>query len=431
MKNPLPILSVVMAATLCPAQERALTTAPHGHQIHHRQVFSPDGRFIYYDARNDETQLARSTFIGRVEVATGREEILYRVPTPTAGGPGVGAVTCDPASGRLAFIHGLDHPSAAQAYAPHRRSGVSLTPDGRLIHLDARDVTPPFTGGALSGGTHAFHWSPDGARISFTYNDALIPIRPAPDDLRTVGIMIPGRPVTVETSDPGVEFSGEAFATLVVPVTATPAPGSDEISRACDEGWLGTTHLAFQGTVRAADGRMVTELFLATLPPAPGATLRLADGPPVPPPGMVIRRLTHTEERKFPGIQGPRHWVRPAPDRSLIAFLAKDDQGIAQIFAVGPDGGPLRQLSRLTEAVETPFDWSPDSKFLACSAGGRIRVIEVATGNHRTLTADSLPGQEPRYSVTFSPDGRLIAFNRLLPHPNGGTFLQIQAVDPG
>ena len=37
---------------------------------------------------------------------------------------------------------------------------------------------------------------------------------------------------------------------------------------------------------------------------------------------------------------------------------------------------------------------------------------------------------EPRYAVTFSPDGYLLSFNRLLPHPEGGTFLQIQVLVP-
>ena len=423
------ILIVAMVCPLCQAQERTLTTSLHGHQIHNRQVFSPDGRFIYYDSRNDETQLATSTFIGRVEIATGKEEILYRVVKPTASGPGVGAVTCNPVTGRLAFIHGLTNASATQPYAAHRRCGGSLTSDGQFVHLDARDVTPPFTPGALSGGTHAFHWSPDGTRISFTYNDALIPIRPAPDDLRTVGIMIPGRRVTVTDPAADLEFSGDAFATIVAPVTATPKPGSDEISRAFDEAWLDTTRLAFQGTVRAVSGQPVTELFLATLPSELAAAIPQANAPPLPPPGVSIRRLTHSAERKFPGVQGPRHWVRPAPDRSVIAFLAKDEQGIVQIFAVSPDGGDIQQLSRLAQSVETPFDWSPDSKFLACSAGGRIRLIEVATGTDRTLTEVRPPGQEPRYSVTFSPNGHLIAFNRLLPHPNGGDFLQVQVLE--
>ena len=78
------------------AGERALTSAPHGHQIHHDQAFSPDGRWIHFDARPHDSRLAESAWIGRVEVATGRVEVLFRPAFP-----GVGAVVSSPADGRL------------------------------------------------------------------------------------------------------------------------------------------------------------------------------------------------------------------------------------------------------------------------------------------------------------------------------------------
>jgi len=423
------IAAALAMATTLPAAERVLTTAAHGHQIHHCQAFSPDGRFLFFDSRNHETKLAASTFLGRVEVATGTEEVLYRTELPTESGPGVGVVTCNPVTGRLAFLHGLANASPDKPYAPHRRCGMTLDDDGRAVHLDARDITPPFTDGALSGGTHAHHWSPDGRMLSFTYNDALVAAGPAPDDLRTVGVMVRGRPVHVGNPQPGEDFSGDSFTTLVVGVTRHPTPGSDEISRAFDEGWLDNRRLAFQGTVRDTGGRPLTEIFLATLPDRQEAARRCDQGPPEPPPGVVVRRLTRSGERRFPGVQGPRHWVRPAPDASCIAFLAKDDRGVVQIYSVKPEGGAIQPLSRLDESVDSPFDWSPDSKRLACSAGGRLVLVGAADGRAVFLTEKRPPEQAPRYAVTFSPDGRLLATNRLLPHPGGGSFLQICVVD--
>ena len=429
MNRSVSIAVVVVMATLASAAERVLTTAPHGHQIHNRQAFSPDGRFLYFDSRNQETELAASTFLGRVEVATGKEEILYRTEDPTKFGPGVGAVTCNPVTGRLAFLHGLANASSAEPYAACRRCGMTLDDQGRAVHLDARDVTPPFTEGALWGGTHAHQWSPDGTRLSFTYNDALVPIRPAPEDLRAVGVMVCGKPVRVENPRPAVDFSGQAFTTLVVKVTRSPQPGSDEIERAFDEGWLDNRRLAFQGTVRDSANKPLTEIFLATLPEDLEPARRGASGPPSPPEGIAVRRLTHTGSRRFPGVQGPRHWVRPAPDGSRIAFLAKDDQGLVQIFSVAPEGGEIRQLSRLQESIDSPFDWSPDSKHLACAAGGRLVLVEAASGRAVILTEKSPQDQAPRYAVTFSPDGHLLATNRLLPRPDGGSFLQICLVE--
>lgn len=426
-------LSIALAAGCVHARERTLTTAAHGHLIHNRQIFSPDGRHLYFDSRNDETQLAGSAFIGRVDITTGREEILYQIPGNSPAGPGVGAVTCNPCQPQLAFIHGLPDASEASPYAPHRRCGMTLIPgESEPRHLDARDTTPPFTPGALSGGTHAFHWSPDGTRLSFTYNDALVPIQPAPTDGRTVGVMTAGQPVHVAAPSSRAEFSGSAFSTIVVPVTPHPEPGSDEILRAFDEAWLDRQTLAFFGIVRTREGRNLTEVFLATLlPTGAAAPAQAAPGerPATPQAGIAIRRLTRTANRPFPGIQGPRHWVRPSPDGSQVAFLAKDHRGTVQIFSAATASGHLRQLSALDASVDTPFDWAPDARHLACAAGGRIHLIDSRTGQTRPLTDPFPAGQHPRYSVCFSPDGTRLATNRLLPHPQGGNFLQICLIE--
>jgi hypothetical protein len=280
----------------------------------------------------------------------------------------------------------------------------------------------------LRGGTHAFHWAPAGRRISFTYNDATVPVRPAPDDLRTIGVMEPGRPVAV--GDPGAgEFGGTAYASVVVPVREDPEPGSDQLRRAFDEGWLGNDRLVFQGIVRTRDGYDLTEIFAATLPARLEAPEFPEAGVPLPPRDMVIRRLTHTGERRFPGVQGPRHWVRAAPDGSCAAFLAKDDDGVVQIFKVSADGGEIRRISRLEVSVESPFDWSPDARWLACAAGGRVWLIEADTGAARALTDKAPPDTAARYSVCFSPTGKLLAYNRPQPAADGSLWLQIMVCE--
>lgn len=404
------------------AGERALTSAPQGHQIHHDQAFSPDGRWIHFDARPHDTRLAESASIGRVEVATGRVEVLFRPSSP-----GVGAVVASPAAGRIAFISALPGASPENPYAVHRRCGLTLAADGSPAHLDARHPAASPAPGALRGGTHAFAWSPDGRRLSFTYNDATVGDLPAPGDLRSVGVMELGRPVDAPLA-PGA-FSGAAFAAVVAEVRPDPAPGSDQLLRAHDEAWVDDRRLAFLGVVRAASGALLTEVFLAELPPRLAASSFPASGPPRPPPGIAVRRLTRTEARAHPGVQGPRHWVRPSPDRSLVAFLAKDASGLVQIHAVPVAGGDLRVLSRLPVSVDAPFSWTPDGRRLACAAGGRLWVVDAADGSARPLTDPSPPGQEPRHAVLVSPDGRLVATNRALPGPDGRSHAQIVLVD--
>jgi hypothetical protein len=415
------IAIALLCATLHPdARTLQLTQARAGHQIHNRQCFSPDGRFIYYDSRNDETRLGDSRAIGRVEITTGRTEILHRT-ADTA----IGAVTCHPREPRLAFILGVP----GLPYAPHQRGGATLSPAGDVLRLDARDVHPPFTRGASRGGSHAFHWSPDGSLLSFTYNDALAPRLPAPRDLRTIGILIPGQPVTVENPLIPHDFDGSTTTAMVVPVTPGPRPGSDEILRAFDEDWLDARTLAFQGIVLRENGDLLTEVFLAELPAdlfaaVPGAANAGDTMPPVMS-GVRIRRLTLSGGLTHPGVQGPRHWVRASPDGKTIAFLAKDDAGIVQIHGVPRAGGKATPLSHLEDSVQDVFDWSPCGKFLACIAGGRVQLVDAANGRARPLTPPRADDQRPRYATVFSPDGKWIATNIPTPHPDGGTFLQV------
>ena len=58
--------------------ERRLTTAPGGHVLTNAGVWTHDGEWIVYDVRSDAAgSLFDGTRIERVEVATGRVEILF------------------------------------------------------------------------------------------------------------------------------------------------------------------------------------------------------------------------------------------------------------------------------------------------------------------------------------------------------------------
>ncbi|RYD49957.1 MAG: DUF3748 domain-containing protein, partial [Verrucomicrobiaceae bacterium] len=346
----------VLLCMLCssaPAAERTLTKTARGHLLHNTGIFSPDGRHIVFDSRNDETQLALSRSLGVVDVMTGEERTIYQTGARGTQAAGAGAASFSPVSGEIVFLKGLEDVSEKSPYAPQRRSGMLLDPrepGAAPRHLDARDVTLPLTPGALRGGTHAHHWSGDGRWVSFTYNDALVPAPgPAPADLRTVGVTVLHKPVEVAGSPTPQDFSGAGFTVIIAPVTAEPVPGSTSISRAYDEGWVGTMGyvkpdgsrqrraIAFFGDLRTASGSPISEVFIADLTeelsrattgcPVEGTGETL----PCPPAGVIIRRLTHTENTSQPGFQGPRHWVRSSPDGSTVAFLDKDDQGIVQI----------------------------------------------------------------------------------------------------
>ena len=80
--------------------------------------------------------------------------------------------------------------------------------------------------------------SPNGQFVSFTYNDHVLHERDPALDLRNVGVAAPYGPVTPQGQHPR-EYGGSHWCVLVSRTTPAPAPGSDEINRAYEEGWVG------------------------------------------------------------------------------------------------------------------------------------------------------------------------------------------------
>src|SRR5207249_3688382 len=134
---------------------------------------------------------------------------------------------------------------------------------------------------------------------------------------------------------------------------------------------------------------------------------------PSPPKGCVQRRLTFTAQRKFPGLQGPRHWLRSSPDGSRIGFLMKDDAGIVQLWTVPPIGGPPKQITRNAWGIASAFTWSPDGKRVAHVMDNNVCVTAVPSGTTRRLTARTDDANAPRpEACVFSPDGKKLAYVR-------------------
>ncbi len=431
------------------ATERQVTRGRGGRILTNTGVWSPDGNWIVYDTRSDG---AGAVFDGRriemVHVETGQVRLLYE----SRHGACCGVVTFHPRQWKAVFILGPENPTPDWQYGFWHRQGVilelppsswgdpggkippSVGPGAVLSNLEARDLTPPFTPGALRGGSHVHVWDAAGEWVSFTYEDHVLAqlgsAGPAHDiNQRNVGVSVPGRPVRVARDHPR-NHDADHFTVLVTRTAANPRPGSDEIARACEEGWIGANGylradgtrqqhaLAFQGQVVAAKGDNMTEVFVADLPedlsvagegPLAGTETRR----PAPPKGVVQRRLTFTADRKYPGLQGPRHWLRSSPDGSRIAFLMEDDAGVAQLWTVSPLGGPPRQLTRNPWPVASAFTWSPDGRFIAHAMDNSICLTDTATGATSRLTPRSEDRLAPRpEACVFSPDGRRIAFVR-------------------
>jgi hypothetical protein len=420
--------------------ERQVTQGPGGRILTNTGVWSPDSKWLVYDVRSDPAgDVFDSPRIEAVNVETSEVRVLYTA----VNGANCGVVTHHPHLPLVVFILGPEHPSDDWRYGPNHRQGVVLDtciPD-IFTRLDARDLTAA-TPGALRGGTHVHVWDAAGEWVAYTYNDAV-----TEPGLRDIGIAVPGHRVTVAPGHPR-NHSGEWFSALVTRTVPAPVPDSDEIKRANEEGWIGTNGylradgsrqrraIAFQGQIVTAEHGDVTEVFIVDLPddlPA-SATITAAlssTGRLQPLPEARQRRLTHTTGRRYPGIQGTRHWLRSSPDGSRIAFLAKDDSGIVQIWTVSPATGATTQLTHNATDISSAFTWSPDGRWIAHGLNGEVCLTDTETGVTRPIEHRS-PPVEPRHprpiengaggdagalkmrkeACVFSPDGSRIAFVR-------------------
>ena len=429
------------------AQEKQVTRGPGGRILTNTGVWSPDGQWIVYDTRSDPAgDVFDGSTIETVNITTGETRVIYR----SQNGARCGASSFNPRSGDVVIMTGPENPTTDWQYGFWHRQGVIALHDGvatpgkyRPVSLDARNLDPPFTPGALRGGTHLHVWDAAGDWIALTYEDHLLAqfkeADPGRDlNARNVGVSVPGHFVHVPVGHPRNQ-DGEYFTVLVTHTVANPRPGSDEIAKAAEEAWVGTNGyvrpdgtrqhraLAFQGRITplgAAPGQTNLEVFIVDLPedvtlPGAGPLAGTSDRMPYPPKGAVQRRLTHTTDRPFPGLQGPRHWLRSSPDGSRIAFLMKDAAGVAQIWTISPNGGEPRQLTSNPSPVAGTFTWSPDGRWIAHVMDNSVCVTETDTGRTVRLTLRSPDATAPRpEACVFSPEGRHIAFIRRLPSPD-------------
>lgn len=409
--------------------EKQITYTPCNHQLTNVNVWTPDSQWLIYDVRPSGASFTGQT-IERVNIDTCEVEILYQAPAESY----VGVATVSPVEPvRYVFIHSPDNPDENWHYDFHHRRGVIVSEPERkqAMTLDALDITPPFTPGALRGGSHVHVFSPDGSRLSFTYNDHLMHELGPEFDQRNVAIALPLHPVNVEVQHPR-EYSGSHFCVLVSSTVISPEPGSDEIDRAYEEGWVGSHGyvksdgsvqrwaLAFIGDTKSENGDKLPEIFIVDLPDALEDYAKPSEHPltgtektlPAPPAGVVQRRLTYTGDRRYPGVvTTPRHWIRSSPDGSKIAFLMKDDFDVVQVWIVSPEGGELKQVTNSEFSVDSAFSWSPDGRSLAFIMDGSVVICDVNSGVVTRLTEKNIHHPCPD-AVVFSPNGEYVAYMR-------------------
>ncbi len=423
----LPALGLALLAAGCahtnmnvslPLTERQLTFGAKNHLLDgNNDNFSADGRFLCYDTRETfGPGIDRGRTIEKVEIASGRETVLYAPPFSTSelAAPGLGAASFHPRENKVTFIHGppLELLATRGPYAKTNRNGAEVRADGsqRLQWLDHRDVatdrdTLP---GAHRGGTHSHQYSRAGRRIGFTYDDALLP-----QYERTVGYM------EVNPRAPGGATHWFAVLVPVVP-RGTAKPG--EIERAAEDAWVNAAgnKRTFIGRVRNDDGVTYEQsLFVANVPLDVDITTADAGSAqryPRPPKGVSIRRLTHNF------AAGTAYG---SPDGKRIAYFAHDAQGAMQTFLI-PENGSDRasdpqlrpvQLTHLQKIRANSLRWHPSGNALCIISDDGIAVVCAQPGQNfgKAVFLTATNDGQARHDALWSPDGRILAYGKSVP----------------
>jgi hypothetical protein len=427
MTDALLLATLCCAITAAPPAPEQLTVSPKNHMLDNNDNFSPDGRYLVYDRREETGPgIEHCLYIEMVDIQTGEETLLYAPGVALAFGvggttgdeaaPGIGAASFSPVAMEVAFIHGplVEEVPARGPYAKTNRRGAVVPADGsqRLAWLDWRDVATdrPTLRGAHRGGTHRHEYSGDGARIGFTYDDHLLPRYG-----RTIGYM-----------EPHPDAPGDAthwFAVLVRPVPEADAKPGDLV-RALGDSWVGRegTMRAFIGTVMEKDGSFQDSLFVVDVPK--DVAISTADAGtaaryPSPPDGVAVRRITHDWAG---GI------VRGTLDGDRIAYYGKADDGSTQLFVVPSNGSDRsddpalrpQQATRLEHGAGPGLRWHPSGDYLACISGNGVVTVDARPGDGFGRIAWLVPPDDgpARSQLVASPDGTRFAWNQPVPTRN-------------
>ena len=411
---------------------KQLTTQENvNHDMDNNLNFSTDNQWICYDTR-PSSGIGETRTIERVNIKSGEIKIIYESPEVQKTRPGVGAVSYFPNSDRVVFIHGFPD----LTYQQYRRFGAIVDiPSGKMITADARDVTYPYTPGALRGGTHRHE--PGGFNeewLGYTYNDMIM--HNMNKDLRTIGVTHLNIAVEVDKDKNGENQSGTGFSVLVVRVTDNPKSETDEISHAASDSWVGGS----QGYQKANENRQMARAFIGKLADGKEEVF-IVDIPqditkpgewgplegtkttfPMPPAGTVQRRLTHTKS----GCAGT---VRSAPDGKWISFLSNDTAGKRQIFIISPLEGDPIQVTIFKQGITAAPYWHFSGKYIVFPTNKSIFIANADPDSPEFKKVFIIPVEfnETPGNVLWSGDGKYIGFNM---NKQGAKQIYVIATDP-
>jgi len=119
-----------------------------------------------------------------------------------------------------------------------------------------------------------------------------------------------------------------------------------------------------------------------------------------------------------------------SPDGRQLAFVGIGSDGITRLWIRAMDSLEVRALPSSETAIGPPFFWSPDSRFIAFDAGGKLKKVDVSGGPPQTLC--ELAGVA--VGGSWNRDGDIIVANApgglVRVRETGGAASPLTALDP-
>lgn len=380
---------------------RVITKSHDGRILTNNNVWTADSKSLVYDARSDRLgDIFDGVRIVQLDIDSGEEHCLYM----SRNGACCGVVTTHPFDDRYVFIAGPENPTSDWMYGPSHRQGMIgyRSSHHSVQNMDARHITTHPLSGALRGGTHVHMWHPKGDWLRSTYNDAI-----TATSLRDITIHIPG---TVDVPPSHLRNHSGTYHSFIVTDTVESPTSPDQITRAYEETWLGSTRqIAFLADTLVA-GELITEIFKVDASNLSLASQHTFDdsGRIKPPSGTSQSRLTHFAETNLRIAKKPRHWLVSSPDGATVAVLLHSKNNQPQLYTLDVQSLKLMQRTFVHGGVTTAISWSRSGSMIAFGAGNDVYIL--STTNWKVQKVATLShGEILPLCCCVSPDEKRIA----------------------
>jgi hypothetical protein len=183
------------------------------------------------------------------------------------------------------------------------------------------------------------------------------------------------------------------------------------IQKCQEECWLGNHAIAFQATIPTskAPERSIVEIYVAQIPREIQEDSQFG-----------LYRLTHLEDRAYPGIGGPRHWLVGSRSGDRVWFLIRNELGRAQLAEATVPDGQVTVLTNLPDGIDGQISLDDTEEKLSWISQGIVHVLDRTTGRCQVWET----GHGDYLGAAHFVDPQRLLVNRYVESPSG-KYLQI------